>query len=117
MEAALEGDNSGPARVRACELDRVLDRLGPGVEERGLRVLDPSELAEAFCQSDVDLVGDDGEIGVAEALELLLGGLDDPRMCVPDVQAADTACEVDEGVAVDVGQRRALTALDHESGR
>ena len=34
-------------------------------------------------------------------------------MCVPDVQAADTACEVDEGVAVDVGQRGALTALDH----
>jgi hypothetical protein len=33
---------------------------------------------------------------------------------VADVQAADAACEVDEGVPVDVGEGRALPALDHD---
>src|SRR5207248_4696454 len=37
VEAALEADHRGPAGVRACELDRVLDRFRAGVEESSLR--------------------------------------------------------------------------------
>ena len=44
---------------------------------------------------DVDLVRDDREVGVEEARGLLLDGLDDVRMRVADVQAADAAGEVE----------------------
>ena len=63
---------------------------------------------------DVDLVRDDREVGVAEARELLLRGLDDPRVRVADVEAADAAGEVDERVAVDVGERRAAALGDDD---
>ena len=62
---------------------------------------------QALGEGHADLVRDHREVGVEEARRLLLHGLDDPRMRVADVQAADTAREVDVGVAVDVGQRRA----------
>jgi len=52
--------------------------------------------------------------GVAEALELLLRRLDDSRVRVADVQAADAAGEVDERVAVDVGERRSVAFGDYE---
>ena len=55
----------------------------------------------------VDLVRDDGVVGVSEALQLLLRGRNDPRMGVAHVEAADAAGEVDEDVPVDVGDRRA----------
>jgi hypothetical protein len=44
---------------------------------------------------------------VQEARGLLLHRLDDARVGVTDVQAADSAGEVDERVAVDVAERRA----------
>ena len=45
---------------------------------------------------------------------LLLHRFDDARIRMPDVETADAAAEVDERVAVDVGERRALAALDHD---
>src|SRR5207253_10408918 len=41
-------------------------------------------------------------------------GLDHARIRVPDVEAADAAGEVDEGVPVDVGQGCPLATLDHD---
>ncbi len=46
----------------------------------------------------------------AKRAELLLGRGDHLRMRVADVQAADAAGEVDEGVAVDVGEQGAARA-------
>ena len=97
---------AGPLRVRARELDRVLDRLRAGVEERRLRRPgDRRPLEQPLGERDVELVRHDREVGVGEALELLLRGGDDLRVRVADVEAADAAGEVDEGVAVDVGER------------
>ena len=108
VEGALEGDHGRPLRVRAGELDRVLDRLGAGVEERRLGGAgDRRDRDQPLGELDVDLVRDDREVGVREARELLLRRLDDARVRVADVQAADAAGEVDERVAVDVGERRA----------
>ena len=108
VEAALEGDHAGPPGVGARELDRVLDGLGARVEERGLgRAGHRRELESRSASVDVDLVRDDREVGVREARELLLRRRDDLRVRVADVQAADAAGEVDERVAVDVGQRGA----------
>jgi hypothetical protein len=47
-------------------------------------------------------------------LELLLSRRDDAGMRVADVQAADAAREVDERVAVEVGERRALRLRDDD---
>jgi hypothetical protein len=49
-----------------------------------------------------------------ELVELLLRGLDDARVRVADVEAADSAREVDERVAVDVGDRGAAALRDHD---
>jgi hypothetical protein len=46
---------------------------------------------------------------VGKALELRARCGDDLRVRVPDVQAPDAAGEVDEGVPVDVGERRAVS--------
>jgi len=48
-----------------------------------------------------------------ELRQLLLRRLDDARVRVADVQTADAAGEVDEGVAVDIGERGAAAFLDH----
>ena len=118
MEGALEADHRVPAREGARELDGVLDRLGAGVEERGLeRPADRHPGEQALGQRGVVLVGHDREVGVAEVLQLLLRRLDDLRMRVADVQAADAACEVDEGVPVEVGDRRAARRRRRRAGR
>ena len=115
MEAALEADHGRPARVAARELDRVLDRLGAGVEERRLgRAGERRDRVEPLGVLDVDLVRDDREVGVEEARGLLLHRRDDARMRVADVEAADAAGEVDERVAVDVGDGRAAALGDHD---
>ena len=115
VEAALEREHGRALRVRARELDGVLDRLGARVEERRLRRLaHRRELGQPLRELDVDLVGDDREVGVRELLQLRLSGLDDARVRVTDVQAAHAAREVDERVPVDVGQRRAVCLRDHD---
>ena len=115
VEGALEDDDGGALRVRARELDRVLDRLRAGVEERRLRRAgERRDRDQALGERDVDLVRHDREVGVREARELLLRGLDELRVRVADVEAADAAGEVDERVAVDVGERRAAPLLDDD---
>jgi hypothetical protein len=51
---------------------------------------------------------------VGETLELLARGLDDARIRVPGVEAADPAGEVDEGVPVYVHDGRAVGLRDHD---
>ena len=115
MEAALEGDHRRPARVAARELDGVLDGLGARVEERGLRRAgERRHREEPLGVLDVDLVRDHREVGVEEARGLLLDGGDDTWVGVADVETADAAREVDESVAVDVGDGRAASLRDHD---
>jgi hypothetical protein len=59
-------------------------------------------------QLDGGRIRDDREVGVEEARRLLGDRLDDPRMRVTRVDHAHAAREVDEDVAVDVGDRRVL---------
>ena len=47
-------------------------------------------------------------------VELLLRGGDHARVGMADVEAADAAREIDEGVAVDVGERYAVSLGDHD---
>ena len=112
MERALEGDHTLPLRIEACELDRILDRLGAGVEEGGACLAgDRRERTEPLRKLDVALVRDDGEVRVQETVRLLGDGLDHARMVVADVRDADATDEVDERVAVDVRDRRTAGAV------
>src|SRR5215208_410723 len=115
VEGVLEGDYRGPPRVVARDLDRVLDRLSPGVdEERALLEVPGDQSVESLSQLDVLLVLGDVEAGVGEPLCLLLDRLDYPRVRVPDVHHPNAAAEVYERVAVHVGEQRALRLLrDH----
>ena len=108
VEGALERNYGWPLGVEPRELDSVLDRLGAGVEEDGLRgTAERCSLEQPLGELDVGLVGNDREVRMGEARELLGGRLDHARVRVADVEAADAAGEVDEDVAVDVGERRA----------
>ena len=118
VECTLERDHRGPSGVETRELDRVLDRLGAGVEERRLgRTAERGEREQPLGQLDVRLVGHDREVGVDEASHLLARGFEDARMRMSHVQAADTAGEVDEDVPVDVGERGATALLRHDRDR
>jgi len=115
VEGALEADHGRPAGVAARELDGVLDGLGAGVEERGLRrARERRERGQPLGVLDVDLVRDDREVGVEEPRRLLLHGGHHAWVCVADVEAADAAREVHEAVAVDVGDRCAFAVRDHD---
>ena len=115
VEGPFERDHRRPLRVGAGELDRVLDRLGAGVEERRLRrACEGRKSEQPLGERDVHLVGDHGEVGVEETRCLLLDGRHDSRVRVADVEAADAAGEVDERVAVDVGDGRAAAVRDHD---
>jgi hypothetical protein len=108
VEGPLEADHRVAPGEGARELDRVLDGLGAGVEERRLRRAGERRKCEQTLREVcVHLVRDDREVGMRELLELLLRGGDDVRVRVPDVQAADPTGEIDEDVAVDIGDRRA----------
>jgi hypothetical protein len=114
VEAALEPDHRRAFGVRACELDRILHCFGAGVEERSLcRARDRRGRNEPLRQRDVDLVRNDREVGVEELRGLVGDRLNDARVRVTDIEAADPAGEVEEGVAVDVGEGRARAVLDH----
>ena len=115
MERVREREHGGPAGRGARDLDGVLDRLGAGVEERGLdRSADRRPRRQPLGELDVRVVRDDREVGVQEAVDLRVHALGDRGVRVSDRQAADAACEVEEGVAVDVGEGRARGALDED---
>ena len=115
VEAAVESDHRRTLRVGARELDRVLNCLCARVEEADTELArDGSQRDQSFGQAHVVLVGNDREVRVRKAGHLLLRRFDHARVRVADVHTADTACKVDEGIAVHVGDRGAVALGDHE---
>ena len=117
VERAVEDDDAGAAGRRAGDLDRVLDRLGAGVDEQRLRrgVAGP-ELVELLGDRDVGLVGADHEALVEEAVDLLVHRPDDGRVAVAEVLAGDAAREIDVLAALGVPDPGAPGARDDEVG-
>ena len=99
-----------PGRV-AGDLHRVFDRLGAAVGERGLLGKIPRrDLVELLAELEVGLVHRDREAGMGELRHLLLRRAHHLVVGMPDVERADAAREVDEHVAVDVGEQGAMRA-------
>ena len=109
----VEHDDRVAAGVVAGDLDGVLHRLGPGVEQRrALLVGARGELGQLLADLDVLLVGRDHEAGVGEVGDLPLDRLDHARGGVADGGDGDAGAEVDELVAVDVDEDAAAGPLD-----
>ena len=119
MERVVEDEHRGAAGGGARDLDRVLDRLGAGVDEQALLLGAGArrQLAEPPADLDVRLVEADHHALVQVAVDLLVDRGDHRRRAVPEVLAADAAGEVDVGAPVDVLELRALGARDDERRR
>jgi hypothetical protein len=116
--AAFEAQDARALRVRPRDLDRVLHRLGARVrEQRLLREVARRDLVEQLAQRDVRLVRRDERARVEQPPGLRVDRRDDLRRAVPGGRHADAAGEVDQRVAVDVVDQRALGAVDDDVGR
>jgi hypothetical protein len=104
MEGALEGDDPGPMRVIARELDGALDRLGARVGEKDASLLlERRDRSQAFHELGVARLVEVGRCDVDEPVRLVLDGLDHLRMGVAGRADCDARSEVEEAVAVDIG--------------
>ena len=109
----VEDDDRVAAGVGARDLDRVLDRLGAGVEQRRLlRVVARGEPGERLAHLHVALVGRDHEAGVRERRHLLGDPSYDLGRAVADAGDRDAAGQVDQRVAVDVDDDPATGGRD-----
>jgi hypothetical protein len=118
VKSVLEADDRRPAGRVARDLDRVLDRLGAGVDEEGALVVGPGrDAVQPLGQRDIGFVGRDRERGMGQAIQLGADGGQHVRMAVSDVQRADPAGEIDEAVVVGVGDNGVLGPDDCEGRR
>ena len=113
VERVVEDDYGGSPGGGACDLHRVLDGFGPGVQEHGLGLtVARPRLVEQLADLDVGLVHPDHEALVQIAVDLLV----DRRRgeAVARVLAAESAGEVDVLAAVHVPDARAFRTGDDE---
>ena len=109
MKAVLETDHSLTAGEGAGHLDRVLNRLGAAVQqESALRMAAGSDLVEPFGQGDVGLVCGDRKAYVSKTVQLGPDGRNNRRVPVPGIDHADPAAEIDQPVAVSIGDDRSV---------
>lgn len=105
VEGGVKGDDAGAAGLRPGDLDGVLDRLGAGGEETGLRFAAYRDnLVQPFGRADIQFVRDDGVAGMGYLFHLRLDGGLELVMDVADIENADAAGEIDVAVSLDVPQ-------------
>ena len=95
-------------------LDRGLDRLGAGVH-RQHHVL-AGELGQPLREG-AELVVVERPAGQGEAVQLRLGGLDEPRVPVPEVERRVRRQQVEVALALDVGDPGTLAVGDDDRER
>src|SRR5258708_6025135 len=109
MEGVLETDDGGALGVDAGDLDGVFDGFGARVDKDSfLREVTRREGVEFFRDGDVPFIRSDREAEMQVLLELLADGGEDARRAVADVEAADSASEIEIAIAVDVFDDRAI---------
>ena len=113
VEAAGESDDAGPAGIGAGDLDRVLHRLRPGVEEGSLLGGGTGrEMVESLGEGDRRLVGSDHEAGMAEAVKLGRHSCLHTRMEMTGVEDSDSTGKIDIATALDIPQLGVASPID-----
>src|SRR4029077_19235665 len=103
MESVPETDHGGTLGVGAVDFDGVLDGLRAGIhEDVFFREVAGSEGVEFFRDSDVALVGSDGEAEMQMFFELFADSGEHAGRAVANIEAADAAGEIEIAIAVDV---------------
>jgi hypothetical protein len=116
VETVLETHDRLPPGKESSHLDGILHRFGAAVDkESSLLVVAGSESVEPLGKRHVGLVRRDWEADVGEAVELLPNGAHNTGMTVPGVDNPDPPGEIDEPVAVSVGDDGAL-GVGHGDG-
>ena len=115
VERADERDVAGPASGESRQLHRALDRLRArvGEEHLGRRARQDLRL-QAFGELDLGLVVEIGAGHVEEAPGLLLDRRYHLRVGMAGGDDRDPGCEIEEPVAVDVGDPAAFAPLHHK---
>jgi hypothetical protein len=109
VETVLKAHHSLPAGIMSRHFDCVFDGLGSAVhQKRPLRVTTGSDTVEPLGELDIGLVGSHWKAHMGKLVELALDRVDHLGVPVTRVHHADASAEVDEPVAVNVGQHRAF---------
>jgi hypothetical protein len=104
--------------VVAGNLERALDRLGPGVAVvEAMRPRHRRNPGKPLGERDQALVVEIGARHVDQFAGLLLNGRDDLRVTVPGRNNSDAGGKVQKLVAVDVFHAQAAAALRHHGVR
>jgi hypothetical protein len=118
VEAAVERDDSGPARVIPSQLDRSLHGLGAGVREEDAGALpERRDRRQPLAELDVAGLVEVGRRDVDQLLRLRRDGGDHVGVRVAGRADRDARGEVEEAVAVDVGDDQPRTGLGNERVR
>ena len=103
MKGAGERDDAASSRVPPGYFYRIFNSFCTSVYEECLlwrRARCGS--IQALCQFYIDIIRRNLKAGVAEPLQLLLDGLDDPRVIVPGAHHGDPGTQVDVAIALDI---------------
>ena len=113
MVGVVEHDDGRTPGVGAGDLHGVLDGLGPGGEQRGaLLVVAGGQPVQRLGHADDAVVLGDHEAGVGEPRRLVGHGAGHLGGGGADAGDRDAGGQVDQPVAVDVDQQRALRVVD-----
>ncbi len=117
VKAIFHRENRGTAGKGARDLHRVLHRLRTAVHKESLLgKAARRELVELFRQRNIALVAGHLEAEMEKGVQLRAQRAQHPRIAMANVGAADAAAQVDEAVAVDIFEDRALGVTDKQRG-
>src|SRR5580700_6088070 len=117
VEGVFKSDDAGPTRMSTGDLNRVLHRFSTAVHEQGfLGKLARCYFIHALGQAYVVFIRRDLNTGVQKTIELLADRRQNRFLPVTDVDASDTASEINVAVSVNIFEPRIFRFRDINRG-
>ena len=117
MISPLKDNNAGATSVSARDFDRCLDCFGAAVEQHALFGMAAwGHGVEQLGDFDIDFIGGHNRTGVDHRLRLRLNRGDNGGMIVAQRLHANPAGKVEQGIAIDIGDRRTQRRGDGDGG-